>query len=108
MDGFGEYTDHLGRKWAGEYRDGVFDSRRQRDLVKSIELEERSEHVKEAVLSVAARLVKLIEDSNQEIYRISPFFLRSEETDKLVRCKPLKYDDLTSDRWAQILQSLKK
>jgi hypothetical protein len=32
MNGKGEFTDHLGRTWIGQYREGIFDSRSQNNL----------------------------------------------------------------------------
>ena len=47
MQGHGEYTDHLQRKWRGEFRRGLFDSRAQKDLIKEISIEDRKKKIKE-------------------------------------------------------------
>lgn len=41
MHGSGFYIDHLGRKWEGEWREGKFESRRQKELLKERAINDR-------------------------------------------------------------------
>jgi len=46
MHGTGIFSDHLGRKWSGEYRNGVFESRMQIELIKEKATSSRKEQMK--------------------------------------------------------------
>ena len=46
MHGEGCFRDHLGREWKGEYRDGVFGSRNQVELVHEKVKKGREEEIK--------------------------------------------------------------
>lgn len=50
MHGEGEFTDHLGRRWKGEYRKGQFDSRSQKNLIKEISLAGRTKEIENEVM----------------------------------------------------------
>lgn len=45
MHGTGVFQDHNGRRWGGEYRNGVFESRMQTELIKEKTISSRKYQV---------------------------------------------------------------
>ena len=73
MHGEGTYRDHLGREWKGEFRDGVYGSRNQIELVKEKVRKERDAEIKEEVKGTLGELVGELE-KEEESKRVLSFF----------------------------------
>lgn len=98
MHGNGIYVDHLGRKWEGEFREGVFESRKQMQLSKEKVLAERSNLTKEEIKATIAKMIESLENEGSE-QRITLYFAASEHVKTQIKGELVTYASKTKDQW---------
>lgn len=98
MHGVGIYVDHLGRKWEGEFREGVFESRKQMQLSKEKVLGERSNLTIEEIKTTVAKMIEVLESEGSE-QKIALYFAASEHVKTQIKGDLVTFASKSKDQW---------
>ena len=93
MHGTGEFTDSLNRKWKGEYRRGIFESRGQSGLVKDIMLSNRDTEIKKQITSVMDQLISLFDSDKNSVSKIVPYFSITKAQERFLKGNVPSFDE---------------
>lgn len=98
MHGVGIYVDHLGRKWEGEFREGVFESRKQMQLSKEKVLGERSNLTIEEIKTTVAKMIEVLESEESE-QKIALYFAASEHVKTQIKGDLVTFASKSKEQW---------
>jgi hypothetical protein len=104
MHGSGCFFDHLGRKWDGEFREGVYESRKQMELSKEKVLEERRSQAKQEIRETIAKMMGILEKEEQPQHSIALFFPSSDQVKTLIKGQLSAFALKGKEAWIEILK----
>ena len=101
MHGEGAYTDIEGRKWEGEFVEGVYKSKLQKQLKMEKLLKKKEAEVLENVEGFFNRWSQTFAASDKKTFKenLPPFFALSDEIKQYVKEPYARYEERTPDKW---------
>jgi hypothetical protein len=87
IHGSGHFIDHTGKKWAGEFRNGKFQSKDQIELVKEKTITLKKLQIKKEVESIFTALLEAVAKSDKKTLKenLAPFFAAADNLKELIK-----------------------
>lgn len=101
MHGEGIYTDIEGRRWEGEFVEGVFKSNLQKQLKMEKLLKKKEAEINESAQSFFKKWEQTFSASDKKTFKenLAPFFSAPDEVKQFVKEPYPKYEDRVPDKW---------